>query len=177
MVGRPKMRRAAAAAAAAAALNLRRWRRGVERMCLACPVVAPAGSRWWSRSWRCRRSSWESRCALQVVDEAQIAEAHKCIWDPISSDDGHPPPDGKVTKLTTPLPGAPTIIFFRHRLVILVDVRLGADGNLGRHKNLYWFGPLGSVIPYVQFVLLMYLALVCSKGIQMSERGTRVPCL
>ena len=58
-----------------------------------------------------------------------------------------------------------------HRLVILVDVRLLADGNVGRHKNLYWFGPPRGVIPYIQFVLLVYLALVCSRGLQTVERG------
>ena len=47
--------------------------------------------------------------------------------------------------------------------MILVDACLVAEGNAGRHKDLYWFGLLGSIIPYVQFVLLVYLALVCSR--------------
>ena len=52
-----------------------------------------------------------------------------------------------------------------------------ANGGAGRHKDLYWFEPLGSIIPYVQFVVLMYLALVCSSGLQTGERGTSVPSL
>ena len=47
--------------------------------------------------------------------------------------------------------------------MILVDACLVAEGNAGRHKDLYWFGLLGSIIPYVQFVVLVYLALVCSR--------------
>ena len=43
--------------------------------------------------------------------------------------------------------------------------------------RIYWFGPLGSVIPYVQFVLLIYLALVCSRGLQTVERGTGFPSI
>ena len=56
-----------------------------------------------------------------------------------------------------------------------MDAHLGADGNAGRHKDLYWFGPSGGVIPYVHFVLLVYLALVCSRGLQTVERGMGVP--
>ena len=52
-----------------------------------------------------------------------------------------------------------------------------ADGNAGRYKDLYWFGSFGSVIVYVQFVLLVYLTLVCSRGIQIGERGSSVPSL
>jgi len=52
-----------------------------------------------------------------------------------------------------------------------------ADGNAGRHKDLYRFGLLEDVIPYVQFVLLVYLTLVCSRVLQMVERGTSVPSL
>ena len=55
--------------------------------------------------------------------------------------------------------------------MILVYVRLVADGNAGRHKDLYWFGPLGSIIPYVQFLLLVYLALVCSRGYKRAREG------
>jgi len=50
-----------------------------------------------------------------------------------------------------------------------VDVCLVADGNAGRSKDLYWFGSFGSVIVYVQFVLLVYLAGVCSRGLQTGE--------
>jgi hypothetical protein len=58
--------------------------------------------------------------------------------------------------------------------VILVDARLVADGNAGRHKYLYWFRLLESVITYIQFLLLVYLALVCSRGGTNSrERGER----
>ena len=39
------------------------------------------------------------------------------------------------------------------------------------------FGPLGGVIPYVQFMLLVYLALVYSRGLQTVERGMGVPSL
>ena len=46
-----------------------------------------------------------------------------------------------------------------------------ADGNAVRHKDLYWFGPPGGVIPYVQFVLLSYLGLVCSSGYKQSREG------
>ena len=52
-----------------------------------------------------------------------------------------------------------------------MNARLGVDGNARRHKDLYWFGPLGSVIPYVQFVLLIYLALVCSRGYKWARKG------
>ena len=61
--------------------------------------------------------------------------------------------------------------------MILVDARLVAEGNAGRHKDLYRFGLLEDVIPYVQFVLLVYLTLVCSRVLQMVERGTSVPSL
>ena len=61
--------------------------------------------------------------------------------------------------------------------MILVDACLAADGSAGRHKDLYWFGLLGGVKPYVQFVLLVYLALVCGRGLQTVERGTGVPSL
>ena len=44
-----------------------------------------------------------------------------------------------------------------------------ADGNKGRHKDLYWFGLPGSIIPYIPFVLLVYLALVCSGGYKRSR--------
>ena len=56
--------------------------------------------------------------------------------------------------------------------MILVDACLGADDSAGRQKDLYWFGLLGGVKPYVQFVLLVYLALVCGRGLQTVERGT-----
>ena len=49
--------------------------------------------------------------------------------------------------------------------MILVDARLVADGDAGRHKDLYWFGPSGGVIPYVHFMLLVYLAPVRSRGL------------
>jgi len=39
--------------------------------------------------------------------------------------------------------------FFFYRQVILMDAFREADGNTGRYKNLYWFEPLGSIIPYV----------------------------
>jgi hypothetical protein len=61
--------------------------------------------------------------------------------------------------------------------VIIVDARLVADGNAGRHKDLYWFEPPGGVIPYVQFMLLVYLALVYSRGLQTVERGMGAPSL
>ena len=50
---------------------------------------------------------------------------------------------------------------------------LVAYGNAGRHKDLYWFGPPGGIILYVQFVLLLYLALVCRRGLQTVERDGR----
>jgi len=46
-----------------------------------------------------------------------------------------------------------------------MDARLVADGNARRHKDLYWFRSL------VQFVLLVYLALVCSSGYKQSREG------
>ena len=52
-----------------------------------------------------------------------------------------------------------------------------ADGNVGRHKDLYWFEPPGGIIPYVQFMLLVYLALVYSRGLQTVERGKKLPSL
>jgi len=55
--------------------------------------------------------------------------------------------------------------------MILVDAHLVVDGNARQHKDFYWFGPLGSVIPYVQFVLLVYLTLICSRGLRTVERG------
>ena len=61
--------------------------------------------------------------------------------------------------------------------MILVDARLVADGNVGRHKDLYWFGPPGGVIPYVQFMLLAYLGLVCSRRLQSVEREMSAPSL
>ena len=45
-----------------------------------------------------------------------------------------------------------------------MDVCLVVDGNAGRYKDLYWFGSFGSIIVYFQFVLLVYLAVVCSRG-------------
>ena len=63
---------------------------------------------------------------------------------------------------------------FYHRVVILRGSRLGVDGCVERHKDLYWFGLTGGVIPYIQFVLLLYLSLVCSRGLQTVERGTSV---
>ena len=44
-------------------------------------------------------------------------------------------------------------------------------------KDLYWFGSLGSVIPYVQFEMLVYHVLACSRGLQTGERGTSVASL
>jgi len=61
--------------------------------------------------------------------------------------------------------------------VILVDAHLGANGNVGRHKDLYWFRLPGGVILYVQFVLFVYLAMVFSRGLQTVERGTSVPSI
>ena len=61
--------------------------------------------------------------------------------------------------------------------MILVDAYLVVDGNVGRHKDLYWFMPQGGVIPYVQFMLLVYPTLVCSRGLQTVERGMGIPSL
>jgi hypothetical protein len=50
---------------------------------------------------------------LQFDDEVQVAEAHKCAWDPISDDDGHPPSGGKMNEMRKrPLPGALTVGVF-----------------------------------------------------------------
>jgi hypothetical protein len=58
-----------------------------------------------------------------------------------------------------------------HQQVNLYDSVSDPDSWHGRHDGLYWFG-LWSVIPYVQFELLVFLCLdVCSRGTNWSREG------
>ena len=57
---------------------------------------------------------------------------------------------------------------FYHRLVIRMLYPFGPDGVQRRHKNLYWFE---QNVPTSSLSLLVYLALLCSMGLQMVKRG------
>jgi hypothetical protein len=51
----------------------------------------------------------------------------------------HLKPNGDDKTRKRPLPGASIIGVLSYRLVNLLIARLGSDGVLGGHKDLYWF--------------------------------------
>ena len=75
---------------------------------------------------------------MLIDDEEQVTEMHECARDPTPGVDGHLPPEAKMNETRkVPYLACQLSLFFYHRLVILMDARLGVDGIAGTHKNLY----------------------------------------
>jgi hypothetical protein len=66
-------------------------------------------------------------------------ERHECTRGLVDAIASHPKPDGDDKTRKSPLPGVPTIGVLNCQLVNLWIARLGSDGVLRGHKDLYWF--------------------------------------